>query len=222
MDPNSEVGHYQLGHIYYSQQKYDEAIVQYRAAVRRIKGFNGDVSLARALEHAGQLDEAEKMLRELVKQVPNVWDTNNELAWVLSLKKQYDAAIPFFQEAERISPDAWLLPNIGALCTETIGKYDLAVKEGEIAVQLAPNDFYCADYLGDAYVLAKDYDSAQKMYRRAIEISSNNGMAHFDLGSVLLKIGKKAEGRAELTRALELKLSEEETKKAHMLLDQNP
>jgi hypothetical protein len=42
------------------------------------------------------------------------------------------------------------------------------------------------------------------------------------LGAFLIKIGKKAEGRAELKRALELPGSAEVKRSAQSLLDKNP
>ncbi len=222
LDPDSELAHYQLGQIAYRQGKYAEALTHFRETVRLNDGFVAKIYLAAALEHSGQLNESEQLLRSLVALQPNAWWPNNELGWVLNLKKEYEDSIHFLKEAARISPDSYIArQNLCSIYQKT-GQFDLAVKEGEVAVSLAPNDFYCAAFLGDAYTLTKDYDSAVKMYRKAIAIETSKATGYIDLGSVLIKMGKKTEGRAELTHALSLKPTDEEAKRARDLLEKNP
>ena len=90
-----------------------------------------------------------------------------------------------------------------------------------MAVRLGSDDFYCALYLARAYTLKHENELGDKMYRRAIEISPRNAASHLELGVLLFNIGKKAEGKAEIKRVLELNPTVDQAKKCRELLGTN-
>ena len=62
-------------------------------------------------------------------------------------------------------------------------------------------------YLGAAYAALGRLDDAERALRAAILLQPDHESAHFSLGNVLVRAGRREEGRAQLTRFQELKSS---------------
>lgn len=73
------------------------------------------------------------------------------------------------------------------------------------AVLLDPNLAESHNALGFVSVLSDyDYAAAEREYKRAIELNPNYALSHQNLGVMLTRVGRQAEGMAEIQRALEL------------------
>ena len=198
------------------------AAEQYKEAVRIATSFDSQEALAGALLNAEKLDEAEKIIHELVKLYPKVVGPQTQLAYLQVSKKQYADAIETLKLIEKLSPDNSFPHRELSHVYEEMGKHDEAIREGEAAVLMDPRDWEAYTFLGTARASEKHYDAAITSYRSALAIEQNNATPHLDLGEVLIKMGKKDEGRAELKLGLALKHTDEQTKAAQALLDKNP
>jgi Flp pilus assembly protein TadD/PAS domain-containing protein len=74
----------------------------------------------------------------------------------------------------------------------------------EKVLELRPNDHDVLLLLGDARILAREFESAEIALRRAVAIRAS-GRALYSLGVALLYLGRSAEARAELERSLDAK-----------------
>jgi tetratricopeptide (TPR) repeat protein len=222
LDPDSDVGHFQLGKLYAKQRRYAEAATQFKEDYRITRNPGVKAAQAEAMSYAGQMDEAEKMLYEVLKEQPNLFDAHWALGSILARKKEVDAAIAVYKDAERLKPDASGPHRELGRLYQSQGKYDEAVQEGELSVRFGPRDFSSLFYLGQTYALKSDDTASVKMYQRAIELFPDYALTHLELGKLFLKMGRKEEGRAELKRVLELNGPADEKKSAQELRDKNP
>ena len=76
-----------------------------------------------------------------------------------------------------------------------------AVREFEIAVQLAPNDFRFWDELGRALEAVGNSDAAERAFRRAVELAPSYYYPRWHLGNFLVRKRNREEAFNELVRA---------------------
>jgi tetratricopeptide (TPR) repeat protein len=69
-----------------------------------------------------------------------------------------------------------------------------AVSEFERAAVLKPDSAQTQLDLGSAYEAAKDLDSAERGYRKALELDAKLDKAHYRLGTLLARTGRREEG----------------------------
>jgi eukaryotic-like serine/threonine-protein kinase len=134
--------------------------------------------------------------------------------WNKRTPQNLQKSIEYFQEALNKDPnyalgyaglsDAYtLLAYYGAApAKEAFPKAkDAALKAVEIDDKLAESH----NALGFILILSDyDYAGAEREYKRAIELNPNYAFAHQNLGVMLCRIGRQAEGMVEVRRALEL------------------
>jgi tetratricopeptide (TPR) repeat protein len=95
-----------LGIVLGKQGRVDEAIEQFRNAVRIDPGLaDAHSNLALALQKAGRLDEALAECREALRLNPDFAEGHYNLGCVLFQKSEVEEALHQFQEALRIRPD---------------------------------------------------------------------------------------------------------------------
>jgi hypothetical protein len=78
-----------------------------------------------------------------------------------------------------------------------------AIREYEIAVGLAPNDYRLWLSLGTALEQHRELERAEKVLRRAVDLAPSYSYPAWYLGNLLLRSGRYAEAFAELRRAAE-------------------
>lgn len=225
LDPNSRTAHAYLARHYQTYQRFDEAIVQWREDVRTTNSLGSKRSLAEALisdPKNHKYDEAQKLFNEVLKFQPNDYQSNAGLGWILDRNKEYDAALDAYNTAAKLRPDVATPHREMSRIYRIQGKFDDAVREGEMAVALAPKNYYTLNYLALAYAAKGENDKSIQFYQKAINSAPQYAPGYLEFGEFLLKIGKKAEGRAQLKRVLELDATPDMKKSVQDLLDKNP
>lgn len=225
LDPNSHYARANLGLLYRAHRRFAEAVDQLREDVRITNSNASKDALAEALIYAGKdekFEEPQKLFNEVLKNQPNDYTANEDMGGLMTYKKEYDAAIEFYTTASKLKPDYELPHREMGRIYRLQSKLDDALREGLLAVSLAPRSYYPLNYLAVTYAAKEDNDNSVKLYRRAIDAAPRYAPGYLELGAFLIKIGKKDEGRAELKHVLELDASAEVKKSAQDLLDKNP
>jgi TolB-like protein/class 3 adenylate cyclase/Tfp pilus assembly protein PilF len=95
-----------------------------------------------------------------------------------------------FQEALRLNPGGGEVHATFALHRAAVGKFDEAIRELELAVQLDPLSLPIITQLGDAYCSAERYEAAIEQYDRALEMDPSFRAALVAKGVALMEKGE--------------------------------
>lgn len=97
----------------------------------------------------------------------------------------------------------WAFYNLGVI-EQSRGKDVAAESYYRSALETAPRMAVALYNLGIIRAKAGDLNGALDLYQRAVAAAPNNVGAHLNLGLLLQQLGRKAEGDAEIARAIEL------------------
>jgi len=170
-----------------SEEKYDEAIKNYRLALQ-LKARNISSvynNLGSALETKGDFDEAANCYRQALQLRPGFARAYYNLGHLLQSQNKLDEAADCYLKAVKLKPEyVKAYYNLGHLM-QSQDKPDEAIGYYQKAIAIKP-DFADAHYnLG--YVLASKgrLDEAISHYRTALSIKPNDAEAYYNLGYAL-------------------------------------
>lgn len=153
--------------------------------------------LAVGHEQAGRLDEAERLLEEILKQAPEQVDTLHLLGVIKARRERFGEAAALIEQAIALNPETALFYRNICEIYRRLGRYDEAVAAGQRAISLTPDDPHAHVNLAivcyDCLRLAEGIACCE----RAIAIEPDLAGAHFELGEALLLQGYFARGWEE-------------------------
>lgn len=155
--------------------------------------------LAEAIAHeeAGRLDEAERLLEQLIAAAPKYHPALLQ-AGVLAFKRgRKPKSLDLFQRAVALAPDNAVYHRNLAEMYRALARLDEAVHHGRRAVELSPNDQLSHYNLGVILYDNMEIEEARAAIRRAMAIDPTMPAAHFELAESLLVTGEFAEGWEE-------------------------
>jgi tetratricopeptide (TPR) repeat protein len=163
------------------------------------------IATAGKLVTAGRMEQAENLVRQVLKARPNLPDAHNILGVILHRKGQTDEAVASVRRAIKLNGSA---PNYFANLGEmerSRGHLDVAVAALTRAVKLNPQSAQAINNLGIVCYDRREFAKAEQHYRRAIAIDDNYAEAHNNLGNALRALGKFDEAIREYERAIEIR-----------------
>lgn len=104
IDPYRDDIHVELGHLYFSQAKYDDARAAYAAAVRVNPSTTNRYALGQAYIELGRYSEAEGQYGEIQRLAPGEAGGYLGMGQAYARQGQHDEAIRQFQQALRLDP----------------------------------------------------------------------------------------------------------------------
>ena len=122
-------------------------------------------------------------------------------AWVHTYRKQYDAALADFAEAQKLNPDGPQVAAYRCITYTEIKKFDEALADCNAALAKTPKSVYALASRGNVYLAKGDLDAALNDYNEAIRINPNYIRAHANRGQLFEKRGDVAGARAEYRSA---------------------
>ncbi len=197
--------HNSLGNAYKRVGRVDEAIREYREAVRLPPGYAlAHFNLGNAYQAKGRIDDAIGEYREALRANAGHVEAHFNLGGVYHAKAQLDDAMREYREAIRLAPG-----HVGAHCNignihDARGQLDDAMREYRKAIELDPRSSAAHNNLGADHHVKGQLDDAIREYREAIRLEPRNAEAHSNLGGILMQRGRTDEAVEEYRRALEL------------------
>ncbi|MFP4105774.1 MAG: tetratricopeptide repeat protein [Phycisphaerae bacterium] len=153
-------------------------------------------SLAMAYYSQGQLDQAEKLYRDVLKENANDPVTLNNLAYLLvNDRDKAGEASNLAEQAVKLSPGNPNVLDTYALALIHLGKYDQAEDVLERTMQLAEPSAVIRYHLAMLYEKTQRYSSARVEYQRAIEAARESGDKELES-----KIDKRLENMGQKLR----------------------
>jgi len=172
------------------------------------------------LDAAGSMDAAQTQYDEALKRAPVsplLWrDKAMTYLADFALKKNRDSlkkAEEALLKAVALKPDYAEGHFLLAQVYDAEGQTQEAIRRGEAAAFLAPQDIGTLFQLGLLYYRANRLQGAEVVFKRSVEISPNYSNARYFLGLIYDKFGKKAGAMAEFQKILALNPDNDEVKK---------
>jgi protein O-GlcNAc transferase len=163
--------------------------------------------LALALRHlhAGGIDEAEAICREICRVDPNQVDSLHLLGVIAHRRGRYDVASDLISRALALKPDyAGAHFSLGNVLSSR-GRLNEAAVHFERTLALQPGHVDAHNNLGIALVTQGRFDAALTHFERALALKPDDAKVHYNLGKLRREQGRPDEAAAHLRRALALK-----------------
>jgi tetratricopeptide (TPR) repeat protein len=198
--------HYGLGSALDRQGHVDEAISEYREALREKSDYaEAHNNLGIDLAKQGHLSEAMNQFLAALKIKPGYADPHNNIGTTLEKQGRFDEALEQFQEALRLKPD---FPdahyNLGVALGRK-GLIDEAAREFRRVLELRPNYAEAHNNLGVMLDRKGQVDEAASQYAEAARLEPGYASAHYNFGVALARQGRLEQAIAEFKETLRLK-----------------
>ncbi|XP_047496022.1 UDP-N-acetylglucosamine--peptide N-acetylglucosaminyltransferase 110 kDa subunit-like isoform X4 [Penaeus chinensis] len=179
-----------LGNVYKERGQLQEALENYRHAVRLKPDFiDGYINLAAALVAANDMEQAVQAYVSALQYNPDLYCVRSDLGNLLKALGRLDEAKACYLKAIETRPDfavAW--SNLGCVFNAQ-GEIWLAIHHFEKAVALDPNFLDAYINLGNVLKEARIFDRAVAAYLRALNLSPNHAVVHGNLACVYYEQG---------------------------------
>ena len=189
LDPKLEFAQFNLGKALALTGKGEEADVAFESSFA-LSPERKLLAQAARLHKEGQLEEAEKLYRQVLKNNPNNIDAMRMLAMVAATLKHFDDAERLLQRAVGIAPDFLAaVIDLGRVLKEQ-DRFEEAIGYFKKAIEINPNNPQTHFLLAGAYAPAALNNEAVKEYQRTLELSPRHPGALLGLGNALKTIGR--------------------------------
>lgn len=199
--PDSDLGDQLLGEVLVNQQRYDEAIEAFEAALNKSETVENTLRLHLALRAASKPRKALETLQSRAKKFGQEPRYARALAAAYIDTQDYDIAIREHERLLESSPnDASILNNLAWLYEETGDARALATAEH--AYRLSPQAPEIMDTLGWILVQRGDAARGLTLLREAHARSATNPGIRYHLAVALARLGRKNEALAQLREVM--------------------
>jgi tetratricopeptide (TPR) repeat protein len=161
-------------------------------------------NFARVLEAFGEITEAEKQWREVVRLLPHYEQGYYGLANVLDAAGRSAEAMDYFRQSLARRPDRYEPRNGLGLALASQGRLAEARQEFERALRQKPDFAEARVNLGHTFAQLGQTDQAVQEYEAVLRANSNSVAAHVNLGKVFAAQGRTAEAIAHYQEALRI------------------
>ena len=183
LDPRDVETVIHLGNLYVGLKRYADAESKFRAALELDpKSSPALLGLAQTLDAQKKPEAAEAYRNYLAANPDNPAARSRLIHWLLD-QKQYDAALAELDRSEAGKPPT--LDSLRSRADILIAqkKWDDSIVTLRKAVALAPNDAQLHGGLGRVYMQKRDFPSAEKEIKAALQLDRNNLAYWKDLSS---------------------------------------
>lgn len=224
LGPNLAMAHLDLGLVLGREGKLDEAITSLNEALRLDPGIEGGHLFRGIFLHqSNRQEEARTELQKEIDEHPSNAEALTWLGMVeLAAGHPEKAVGPFDRAAElqpndlnllefrgrahnlvardsyarmaRLDPSSWHVHRVQAELFADEGKHTQAIAEYEAAIKLQDRNPDLYEGVGDEYRKLNQLDAAKRAYSKALELSPQNAVAMYDLGSTDIELGDNAAG----------------------------
>jgi tetratricopeptide (TPR) repeat protein len=218
------------GLAYYISGNQEKALEKYQHSLSLDQEYHqtyillGDLYLKEK-----ELDKAADAYSKALELKPGIVQAHSALGYIYSQQGKLQEAVEENIEVLELSPNDYSSHKNLALLYQQLGRTDEAVAEAQIALGLAPegdkenletfiaqlrpgqpiatsDDELIQTYLneGQTYLNEKDFERAEEVYAKALELNPNIVQAHSALGYIYALQGKLQEALEENLKVLEL------------------
>jgi tetratricopeptide (TPR) repeat protein len=122
-------------------------------------------------------------------------------ARIQTYRKQYDAALADFAEAQKLNPEGAQVANYRCMTYTEVRKFEEALADCNATLTKTPTSIYALTNRGNVYLAKGDLDAALKDYNEALKINPNYIRAHAYRGQLFEKRRDTVAARADYRSA---------------------
>jgi predicted CXXCH cytochrome family protein len=172
-------GRYNLGNLYASLKRPEDAIRNYQAAIKIDDLFYpAKVNLAVLYNRLGKNDEAEQLLREVVQAHPQMFEIKYSLGLLLAEQKKYHEASSYLSSAARGLPKRSRIHYNSGLILDYLRRDTAAEAALMRALELEPDNLDYLKGMAEFYLKRKRYGKAGKTAKQMITRHPSNLTGH--------------------------------------------
>jgi protein O-GlcNAc transferase len=171
---------------------------------------SGKLERALALHRQGQLAEAERLYRQILRTNPGHFDALRLLGVIRFQHNAYQESADLLAAALRQNPrSAEVLSNLG-LCLARLGRHEEAVGCHDRALAIDPGFVEALNNRGVALYEMQRFADALASHERALAMRPDHADAHYNRGNALHGLKRIAEALASYDKALAIRPSHAE------------
>jgi putative PEP-CTERM system TPR-repeat lipoprotein len=201
--PDESVGYVLEGAAHASNNAWGEAVMAYRAGLKRSDTSDIAIYLYTALANGGKVQDADNFAAKWIKDHPKDLALRRYLAQFALAKKDYASAARQYKALLESAPDDVVLLNNFAWASGQI-KDPKAIEYAEKASKLAPDNPAVLDTLGSLLVENGDTARGVEALQKATTIAPDSPAIRLNLARALMKSGQKDAARKELNKLAKL------------------
>ena len=199
------IAHLNLGNVCIKEKKTDEAIQQYRKALKIHSNYaDAHYNLGIALGLQGRYDEAIKEYSTVLRLEEDHWRARFCLADALAKTGQLDEAISHYQKLIQAHPDDAEVYNNFALALAKKGKTNEAIEYYNKCLKINPDSVEVLNNLGNALLEQGEFGRAVAHFKKALSLKPSFAETHYNLANVLRQMGQIDEAAVYYREALQL------------------
>jgi Flp pilus assembly protein TadD len=203
--PDDHMAHNNLGLAYDNQGRANEAIGEYKEALRLKPDYaKAHNNLGLAYYDMGRMDEAMVEYKKAISLRPGYANAHNNLGIAYYDMGRMDEAIGEYKKAISLRPGYADAHNNLGIAYYDMGRMDEAIGEYKKAISLRPGYANVHNNLGLAYYDMGRMDEAIDEYKKAIKVKPGFAKAHNNLGTAYITQGRIDEAINEYREALRL------------------
>ncbi|MCH8028101.1 MAG: protein kinase [candidate division Zixibacteria bacterium] len=166
--------------------------------------IRGYADVPGSINEAEVLKKSKEAAEMAIKLDKNLAEAHASMGLVLDSENNNEGAEKEFLRAIELNPGYhWAHFWYSSLLKE-MAMYQKVLEEEEIAFQLNPMSIPLISRRARAKEWSLNFDEAEKLYRRLIEIEPNRMVAYINLGSFLVNIGRNDEAILQAKKAVEI------------------
>lgn len=205
-NPEADKIRYYLGILYEGVEKHEEALAQFGDVPPNSSYYkDARLHMASILRDQGRQFDAEEVLREAIRQKPQIAAFYEYLAALLEEGDNYDEAIRVVKMGRDELPDNERLAFFLALLYEKVKDRDRAVAAMRDVIKINPQNAGALNYIG--YTNAdrgKDLEEALELIEKALILKPQDGYIMDSLGWAHFKLGDYEKSLHYLRKAMAL------------------
>jgi protein O-mannosyl-transferase len=212
-NPDSYMGHNNLGAIYLAKGQVDAAIARFERALEILPGHgNAHGNLGNALLQKGRVDEAIGQFQKAVEAEPRVAKAHSDLALGLLQKGRVDETIVHARKALELQPRFAEAHNHLGWALLQRGEADAALGHFRTALEVQPASPDAHYNVGTALLHQGRTADAADHLAKAIELRPDFPKALNNLGNALVQSGRPDEAIGRFEAALKVHPEDAETR----------
>ena len=189
--PNNYMAITMLGTLHAKEGKLEEAIEQYRVALRLKPGFpEAHFFLGNAYDQQGKLDEAIAEYQQALWFKPIMETAHLLLGTAMGKKNLPEEAMRHYRAALKINPESAVAHNNLARLLHTQGNIDGAIQHYHAAIDLDPKLAKARNNLGVVLLQKGRIAEGTAELREALRLSATNSETRFNLALALNRQGE--------------------------------